>query len=88
MADDPSQWTPRVDGVDPESLGDREQKAFDGQRKKWGEPLSNHLIYARVPEILHGAQGMWRGLGSARRLESTLPPLLNRRVAILNGCVF
>jgi hypothetical protein len=81
MADDPSQWTPRVDGVDPESLGDREQKAFDG-------PLSNHLIYARVPEILHGAQGMWRGLGSARRLESTLPPLLNRRVAILNGCVF
>ncbi len=78
----------RISGVDIESLGDRERKVFDGQRRKWGEPLANHLAYAREPEIFHGAQAMWRGLGAAGRIESSLSALLNRRVAILNGCDF
>ena len=88
MANDRSEWTSRVDGVDPESLGERELKVFENQTRKWGEPLANHLIYARVPEVFHGAQAMWRGLGAARHLEPALPPILNRRVAILNDCVF
>jgi hypothetical protein len=80
--------SPRIEGVDPGSLEEREQRIFDNQRRKWGEPLANHLIYARIPSIFHGAQGMWRGVGSAGKLESGLAALLNRRVAILNGCVF
>jgi alkylhydroperoxidase family enzyme len=86
--DDSASWIQRVSGASPDSLGEREQRIFDGQRKKWGQELANHRIYARVPEIFHAAQGMWRGLGAAGHLESPLAALLNRRVAILNGCVF
>jgi alkylhydroperoxidase family enzyme len=86
--DNGASWSQRIPGVSPDSLGEREQRIFDGQRKKWGQELSNHRIYARVPEIFHAAQGMWRGLSAAGHLESTLVALLNRRVAILNGCVF
>lgn len=83
-----SEGSPRIAGVDPVTLGEREQRIFEGQQKKWGQELANHRIYARVPEIFHGVQGMWRGLGAAGKLEPTLLALLNRRVAILNGCVF
>lgn len=79
---------PRISGVNPDDLDDRERTILERQRRKWGEPLANHLLYARVPEIFHGAQAMWRGLGSAGKIEAPLAALLNRRVAILNGCVF
>lgn len=88
MTDDPAQWKPRIDPVDLDSLNDRERRIFENQTKKWGASLANHLIYARVPPIFHGAQGMWRGLDAACRLESSLVAMLNRRVAIINGCVF
>lgn len=88
MTDGPAQWTPRIDPVDPDSLSERERRTFENQARKWGAPLANHLIYARVPAIFQGAQGMWRGLDAAGRLESSLVALLNRRVAIINGCVF
>jgi hypothetical protein len=88
MIDETTGQTPRVAGADPEQLGEGEQNILEGQSRKWGAPLGNHLIYARVPEIFHGAQGMWRGLDAARTVESTLLRILNRRVAILNGCVF
>jgi alkylhydroperoxidase family enzyme len=78
----------RITGARFEDLTERETSILEGQRRKWGEPLANHLIYARVPEVFHGAQAMWRALGSAGKIESSLTALLNRRVAILNGCVF
>lgn len=80
--------TPRLDGAELEQLSDRERHVLEQQERKWGKPLANHLIYARCPEIFHGAQGMWRGLGSSGRLESSLAAILNRRVAILNRCEF
>jgi hypothetical protein len=78
----------RIRGADPDQLSDREKEIFRSQATKWGEPLANHLVYARVPSIFHGAQGMWRGLDAERRLEHPLIALLNRRVALLNGCEF
>ncbi len=88
MTDDPAMWKPRVDPVDIESLSEREQRVFANQAKKWGAPLANHQIYARVPSVFHGAQGMWRGLGESGHLDGALVAILNRRVAIVNGCVF
>jgi alkylhydroperoxidase family enzyme len=78
----------RLPGVSLDDVSDDIRRVLDSQRKKWGQPLANHLIYARVPEILRGAQGMWRALDSAGHIEPALAALVNRRVAILNGCVF
>lgn len=72
MTYDQSRRAPRIYGVDPENLGEREQQIFENQVRKWGQPLANHLIYARIPEIFHGARGMWGGLANARTLERTL----------------
>lgn len=80
--------TARLTGVNINDLSERERNVFERQQKKWGEPLVNHTIYARCPEIFHGAQGMWRGLGASGLLEGQLTAILNRRVALLNGCVF
>jgi alkylhydroperoxidase family enzyme len=88
MSDDPAQWRPRISPADPGSFDERERRIFESQTRKWGAPLANHLIYARVESIFHGAQAMWRGLDSAGRLDSSLIALINRRVALINGCVF
>ncbi len=78
----------RIDGVDPDQVEPRIKAAFDAQTKQWGAPLSSHLIYARRPTILRGAQGMWGGLDASGLLEGTLVALVNRRVATINGCEF
>jgi alkylhydroperoxidase family enzyme len=80
----------RIDGVDIDSpeLDPQVRRAFDGQIRKWGAPLENQRIYARIPSIFLAAQGMWRGLAAARQIEPVLAALVNRRVAMLNGCVF
>lgn len=80
----------RIEGVDiaNSELDPKIKQVLDGQNRKWGAPLENQLVYARIPSIFHGAQGMWRGLGAARRLDPVLSALVNRRVAMLNGCVF
>jgi hypothetical protein len=61
---------------------------LEAQRKKWGAPLLNHLIYARRPSIFKGARGMWSGIDASGLIDSKLQALVNRRVAHLNGCEF
>ena len=78
----------RIEGVDPDRVEPRIKAAFDAQTKQWGAPLLSHLIYARRPTILRGAQGMWGGLDASGLLEGTLVALVNRRVATINGCEF
>ena len=80
----------RIDGIDianPE-MDPQIRRVFDGQTRKWGAPLENQRVFARVPSIFHAAQGMWRGIAAARLLDPVLSALVNRRVAMLNGCVF
>ena len=81
---------PRIDGVDPavDNLEPRISNVFAAQERKWGAPLVNHLIYARRPTIYHAARGMWAGLGASGLLDPGLAGLVNRRVAMLNGCEF
>ena len=78
----------RIDGVDPDRVEKPLRAVFEAQIKKWGAPLSNHLIYARRPSIFRAAQGMWSGLDASDLVDPRLVALINRRVAALNGCVF
>lgn len=78
----------RISGVDPNSVEPRIRAVLDAQRRKWGAPLGNHLIYARRPSIFHGVRGMWSGIDASGRIDPKLQALINRRVAYLNGCEF
>lgn len=78
----------RIDGVNPEDVDGSTAAAFAAQEKRWGAPLLNHLVYARRPTIYRAARGMWGGLDASGLLDPKLVALLNRRVAIVNRCVF
>ncbi len=80
--------TTRIPPIDPTDAPREVTRVLDAQRAKWGAPLANHLLYARRPTIFRGARGMWAGLGGSGLLDERLHALVNRRVAIINGCVF
>ena len=61
---------------------------LEAQKKSWGAPLLNHLLYARRPSIFRGARAMRGGIEASRLIEASLRALINRRVAALNGCEF
>ena len=79
----------RIRGVDPQQVEDRAVRAvLKAQAERWGAPLLNHRVYARRPTILRAVRGMWGGLDASGLLDRRLVALLNRRVALLNGCPF
>ena len=78
----------RISNVDPNSVEPRIRAVLDAQRKKWGAPLMNHLIYARRPSIFHAVRGMWNGIDASGLIDAKLQAMVNRRVAYLNGCEF
>ena len=61
---------------------------LEAQAKDWGNPLLNHLVYARRPSIFRGARAMWTALEASGLIGASLRALINRRVAFLNGCEF
>ena len=78
----------RIEGVKPEEADDYARRVLEAQAKKWGAPLSNHLVYARRPAIFRGVRAMWQGLDASGLINPRLQALVNRRVASLNGCEF
>ncbi len=78
----------RIADVDLEEADPYVRKALEGQKARWGGPLLNHLIYARVPAIFRAVRAMWAGIDAAGVLDEGLKALLNRRVAWWNGCEF
>ena len=80
--------TQRIDGIDPEAAEPRIRAVLDAQTAKWGSPLINHLVYARVSGIFRAVRGMWTALSAVGLVDAKLHALLNRRVAALNGCEF
>jgi len=78
----------RIPEVDAYALEPRIRAVLDAQRKRWGAPLLNHLIYARRPSIFHAVRGMWSGIDQSGLIDEKLKALVNRRVAYLNGCEF
>lgn len=78
----------RIAGVDPQEAEGPVRASLDAQRRKWGAPLLNHLVYARRPTIFRGVRAMWSGLDASGRIDARIVALVNRRVAYLNGCAF
>jgi hypothetical protein len=78
----------RIEDVDPGQVDGPIKAVFEAQTRKWGAPLLNHLLYARRPTIFRGARAMWTGIDSSGLIDAALQALLNRRVAMLNGCAF
>ena len=78
----------RVPSIDPADAPPQVQKVLEAQRKVWGAPLHNHLLYGRRPSLFRAVRGMWTSLNQDQLLDEGLVALVNRRVASLNGCVF
>jgi hypothetical protein len=78
----------RISDVQIEETDQYTRSVLEAQRKSWGAPLLNHLIYARRPTIFRGVRAMWTGLDSSGLIDARLRALINRRVAFLNGCEF
>ena len=78
----------RIEGVKPEEADDYARRVLEAQSKKWGAPLTNHLVYARRPTIFRGVRAIWQGLDGSGLIDARLQALVNRRVAALNGCEF
>ena len=78
----------RIRGVDPDQAEGYAGKVLQAQKKTWGSALLNPLIYARRPALFKAVRGMWSALNQDKTLDEELVALLNRRVAMLNGCVF
>jgi hypothetical protein len=79
---------PRVAYADPQAVNPEIARVLEAQAKKWGAPLLNHLVYARIPPLFRGVRGMWSALGQVGLIDLGLESLLNRRVAAHNGCLF
>lgn len=78
----------RIPDADIASAENYVKQVLEAQRRTWGAPLLNHLLYARRPSIFRGARAMWAGIDSSGLIDPSLKALVNRRVAFLNGCEF
>jgi alkylhydroperoxidase family enzyme len=78
----------RIAGVNPNEVEPYIKQVFEAQARQWGEPLANHLLYARRPSIFRGVRAMWTGIGASGLIDTRLQALINRRVASINGCEF
>lgn len=78
----------RVANADIQAADKYITSILEAQRKNWGAPLLNHLIYARRPSIFKGVRAMWTGIDASGLIDPALGALVNRRVAYHNGCVF
>lgn len=78
----------RIEPVSIEGVDDRIRAVLRAQERRWGNPLINHLVYARVPAIFNAVRAMWGGLSAAGLIDEALQAMVNRRVAALNQCDF
>jgi alkylhydroperoxidase family enzyme len=78
----------RVANADVQAADKYIKTVLEAQAKDWGNPLLNHLVYARRPSIFKGARAMWTGIDASGLIDANLRALINRRVAFLNGCEF
>lgn len=78
----------RIAYADLEKADHYVKDVLAAQKKTWGAPLLNHLLYARRPSIFRSARAMWTGIEASGLIHERLRALVNRRVAALNGCEF
>ena len=78
----------RIEPASANDMASSISKVLDAQKRKWGAPLLNHLLYARRPSIFRGVRAMWTGIEASGLIDARLQTLINRRVASINGCEF
>lgn len=78
----------RIQPVDPDQVEPPVRAALSQQAQRWGAPLLPYLLYARRPSIFRAVRGMWAGLDGSGLIDAPTRALVNRRVAMLNGCPF
>ena len=78
----------RIADADVDQADRYVKDVLSAQRKTWGAPLLNHLLYARRLSIFRGARAMWTGIEASGLIDARLRGLINRRVAAINGCEF
>jgi hypothetical protein len=78
----------RIQPVDPDHVEPPVRAVLSLQAERWGAPLGPYLLYARRPTIFRAVRGMWAGLDGSGLVDAATRALLNRRVAMLNGCPF
>jgi len=78
----------KIPPVDPDRVEPAIGAVLRAQAERWGSPLLNHLLYARRPTIFRAARGMWGGIDASGLIDAGLKAMVNRRVAMLNGCPF
>ena len=78
----------RIQPVDPDHVEPPVGAVLSQQSERWGAPLLPYLLYARRPTIFRAVRGMWAGLDASGLIDARTRALVNRRVAMLNGCPF
>ncbi|CAN5821930.1 hypothetical protein BH20ACI3_BH20ACI3_27680 [soil metagenome] len=78
----------RIAGLDFDKADRYAKDILEAQKKTWGAPLLNHLLYARRPSIFRGVRAMWMGIDASGLIDPKLRALINRRVAAINRCEF
>jgi len=78
----------KISRVDPEQVEPSVSAVLRAQAERWGAPLLPYLLYARRPTIFRAVRGMWGGIDASGLIDAGLKAMVNRRVAMLNGCPF
>jgi hypothetical protein len=78
----------KITPVDPAHVEPAVGAVLRAQAERWGSPLLPYLLYARRPTIFRAVRGMWTGIDASGRIDAGLKAMVNRRVAMLNGCPF
>jgi hypothetical protein len=71
----------RIADADVEQADRYVKDVLAAQKKTWGAPLFNHLLYARRLSIFRGARALWSGVESYRLIDARVRGVSNRRVA-------
>jgi len=61
---------------------------FDQERAAFGDLLNPTKVMAHCPPILRAAKLLGASIAQSGQLPKTLVPLVNFRVASINGCPF
>ena len=78
----------RIQPIDPDHAEPPVAAALRTQAERWGAPLLPYLLYGRRPTIFRAVRGMFGGLDGSGLIDAGTKAMLNRRVAMLNGCPF
>jgi alkylhydroperoxidase family enzyme len=79
---------PRVREIDDDGGDPILKDLFIREREVFGDLLNPTKILAHCPPILKAAKQLGASIEKSGRLPAALVPLLNLRVAQINGCPF